>query len=177
MINTFDKPIIHANEELRFDNLNTYAVLDGYPDEYFNNVACTIAKIFHTPIALISLVGDKHVEFKGNFGMEDTPIVERGVSLCSLAILDKTPIIFEDATKEPCLLNNPLVAGDFGLKFYAGVPLTTAEGFNIGTVCIIDKEPRKISDDEIQLLSRFASNVMAELEARKILRIKLSNPT
>lgn len=172
MVNTFAKSIIPENEELRIDDLNSYAVLYGYPDKYFNKVASTIAKTFHTPIALISLVGKEHVEFKGNFGMQETTTVDRGVSLCSLAILDDGPTVFKDATREPCLLNNPLVAGRFGLKFYAGVPLTTKDGFNIGTVCIIDKEPRSMSNNEMDLLSQFARNVITELEERRILRIK-----
>jgi GAF domain-containing protein len=169
MVNTFGKPIIPGNEAIRIKALNSYAILNGFPDKYFNKVARTIAKAFDTKIALISLVASEHVEFKGNFGMEDTDRADRGVSLCSLAILDNNPTVFEDATKEPCLLNNPLVAGDFGLRFYAGVPLTTREGLNIGTVCIVDKEPRTISSNEIQLLSRFANDVMNELEQRRIL--------
>ena len=171
MKNTFGKSIIPENEDVRIRELESYVTLNGFPDKYLNQVARTIAKTFHAPIALISLVGSEHVEFKGNFGMKDTNTVDRGVSLCSLAILDNNPTIFEDATKEPCLLSNPLVAGDFGLKFYAGVPLSTKQGLNIGTVCIVDKEVRTISDDEIELLSRFANDVMAELEHRLILKI------
>lgn len=169
--NTFGKPIIPPNETQRIDALNNYAVLNGFPDKYFNELAIIIAKTFDTPIALISLVGNEHVEFKGNFGMQDVNVVPRGESLCSLAILDNDPTIFRDARKEPCLLNNPLVAGDFGLRFYAGSPLTTKEGFNIGTVCVVDKEPRNFSEQETALLSRFAENVMQELESRRVLKV------
>lgn len=174
MKNTFGKPIIPPNESQRLEVLNTYVVLDGFPDKYLNEQAYIIARTFNTPIALISLVGGEHVEFKGNFGMDGVTIVPRGESLCSLAILDSHPTIFIDATKEPCLLNNPLVAGDFGLRFYAGVPLTTKEGVNIGTVCVIDKEPRDFSAEETELLSRFAHNVMQELEDRLVITISNS---
>ena len=170
MVNTFGKSIVPANEEIRLKVLDTYVVLDGFPDKYFNKVAAIIARTFHAPIALISLVGGEHVEFKGNFGMEGTNTADRGVSLCSLAVLDNDPTIFEDATKEPCLLSNPLVAGEFGLKFYAGVPLSTPEGVNIGTVCIVDKKPRTMAAHEIELLSRFSRDVMTELEHRKVLK-------
>jgi GAF domain-containing protein len=146
-------------------------VLDGYPDKYFNEQAFIIARTFNTPIALISLVGSEHVEFKGNFGMDGINTVPRGESLCSLAILDTQPTIFKDATQEPCLLNNPLVAGDFGLRFYAGVPLSTKQGIIIGTVCVVDKEPRDFSENETELLSRFANNVMQELEDRMVLKV------
>ena len=172
MTSTFGKDIIPKDEEQRLSALHTYAILDGYPDKYFNELASIIAKTFQTPIALISLVGSEHVEFKGNSGMEGTNTVDRGISLCSLAILDDNPTIFEDATKEPCLLKNPLVAGEFGLQFYAGVPISTKDGFNIGTVCVVGKNPRKFTTDEIQLLSKFADSVMKELDARKILKMK-----
>ena len=172
MNNTFGRDIIPENEEERIEVLNSYAILDGFPDKYFNSVASTIAQSFNVPIALISLVGNEHVEFKGNFGMDGVNKVDRGVSLCSLAILDPNPTIFKDARDEPCLFNNPLVAGNFGLRFYAGVPLATDEGLNIGTVCIVDKEPRNFSDTDTQLLSRFADSVMSELKHRKILRTK-----
>lgn len=172
MTNTFDKEIIPVDEAKRFSALQSYAVLDGYPDKFFNEQASIIAKVFHAPIALISLVGNEHVEFKGNFGMEGTTIVDRGISLCSLAILDDNPTVFEDATKEPCLLNNPLVAGEFGLQYYAGAPITTKDGFKIGTVCVLGKHPRKFTTDEIQLLSMFADSAMRELEARRILRVQ-----
>ncbi len=170
IVNTFDKDIIPANEDRRLDAVNSFATLDGFPDKFFNEMAVIIAKSFQTPIALISIVGSEHVEFKGNFGMEDTTVVDRGISLCSLSVLENEATIFEDASKDPCLKNNPLVAGEFGLRFYAGVPLATNDGLNIGTVCIVDKKARTITADEITLLKRFANNVMEELEIRRIQR-------
>ncbi|MES2702419.1 MAG: GAF domain-containing protein [Bacteroidota bacterium] len=168
MNNTFGKPIIPENEEGRIKDLNSYVTLDGYPDKYFNEIAKIIAQSFGMPIALISLVGNEYVEFKGNFGMEGTNRADRGVSLCSLAVLDPQPTIFNDALQEPCLLSNPLVTGSFGLRFYAGVPLTTAEGYNIGSVCVVDQKVRSFSDNDVALLTRFANNVMEELENRRI---------
>ncbi|CAN5903412.1 hypothetical protein BH11BAC7_BH11BAC7_33820 [soil metagenome] len=170
MENTFGISIIPENEALRIQASESYAVLDEFPDEYFNKVAITIARTFNAPIALVSIVRSQHVEFKGNFGMEGIHKVDRGVSLCSLAILDSNPTIFRDARKEPCLLNNPLVAGTFGLQFYAGVPLATKEGFNIGTVCVVDKEPRDFTDQDIALLTKFSESIILELEERRLLR-------
>jgi GAF domain-containing protein len=167
--NTFGKNIIPANDEKRVAELKRYAELNGTPDKYFNEQAYIIAQCFNTPIALISLVGNDHVEFKGNFGMEDTTVVDRGISLCSLAILEPEPTIFKNAPEEPCLIANPLVAGDFGLRFYAGAPIVTKTGYNIGTVCVVDKEPRDFSDEESNLLKDFANNVMNELEYRLLI--------
>ena len=104
--------------------------------------------------------------FKGNVGMEGVDEVDRGVSLCSLAILDPEPTIFNNALLEPCLLANPLVAGNFGLRFYAGAPITTPDGYHIGTVCVVDKAPRAFSEKEKALLVQFAGSVMSEIDER-----------
>lgn len=166
MINTFNKPIIPDNETLRLAALEYFDILNDLPDMYFTNLAHIIATTFNSPIALVSLVGEEMVHFKGNFGMEGVNKVDRGKSLCSLAILDPEPTIFYDTLKEPCLLRNPLVIGEFGLRFYAGAPIVTKEGFNIGTVCIVGKEPREFSEREKNLLVLFAENAMHEIEMR-----------
>ncbi|MEO7307072.1 MAG: GAF domain-containing protein [Ferruginibacter sp.] len=166
MINTFNKPIIPENDKLRLKALEYFNILNELPDRYFSNLAQIIARTFNTEIALISLVGEEDVYFKGNVGMEGVNKVDRGSSLCSLAILDTEPTVFPDALKEPCLLSNPLVIGDFGLRSYAAAPIVTAEGFNIGTVCVVGKEPRNYTEKEKELLMLFARNVMIELESR-----------
>ncbi|HUR10558.1 MAG TPA: GAF domain-containing protein [Flavitalea sp.] len=163
----FGKNIIPWNEALRLDALYYYDLLNDLPDRYFANLAHIIAITFNTPIALVTLVGKNSVLYKGNAGMEGTNEADRGISLCSLAILEAEPTVFEDALKEPCLLTNPLVAGSFGLRFYAGAPITTPAGYNIGTVCIVDKKPRLFSENESEILTRFAASAMYEIEMRK----------
>lgn len=170
MINTFNKSIIPDNEINRFKALDYFDILNTLPDRYFNNLARIIAVTFDAPIALVSLVGAEDVIFKGNFGMKGIDRVDRGKSLCSLAVLDVEPTIFRDAIKEPCLLRNPLVVGEFGLRFYAGAPIITKEGFAIGTVCIVGKEPRDFNEDETEVLKLFAENAMHEIEMRGIIK-------
>ena len=167
MDNSFGKPIIPADDDERIKALKAYEILDSAPEGFFNNLAHIVAKSFDAPIALISLVDKEEVFFKANVGMEDTSHVPRGVSLCSLAVLDKEPTIFENALDEPCLLTNPLVAGSFGLRFYAGAPIVTPDGFNIGTVCVVDKEPRTFSELDTELLKRFADAAMDAIIKRK----------
>lgn len=167
MNNTFGKPIIPKNDEERLKALRSYDILGSLPEGFFNNLANIIARTFDTPIALISLVDKEQVFFKANVGMPGVEYVDRGVSLCSLAILDNEPTIFEDASNEPCLLANPLVAGDFGLRFYAGAPIVTPDGFNIGTVCVVDKEPRTFSEREQKLLVQFSQSAMEAIIERK----------
>ena len=167
MKNTFGKVIIPVNDEKRIEALKSYQILDTPPEGFFDKLAQIIAKTFDSPIALVSLVDKEQVFFKANEGMPGVSYVDRGVSLCSLAVLDNTPTIFEDATTEPCLLTNPLVAGEFGLRFYAGAPIITPDGFNIGTVCVVDKKPRPFSKEDEELLKLFAKAAMDAIEDRR----------
>lgn len=166
MKNYFTKEIIPENDGERLKALSRYEMIERLPQGYFAKLSRIIATTFHTPIALISLVHKYDVQFIGNYGMEDTERVSRGISLCSLAILDDHPTVFDDATKEPCLLANPLVIGEFGLRFYAGAPIITHDGFAIGTACIVDKEPRTLSEAEQKVLQDFATMAMQEIELR-----------
>lgn len=166
MDNTFGMNIIPENDQERIAVLRRYKILDTPPERAFDNVAQLAARIFHVPIALISLVDTEKVFFKANIGMETVKSSDRGSSLCSLAILHPEVTIFEDTLKEPCLLANPLVAGDFGLKFYAGAPLITPDGFMIGTFCIKDKKTRSFSKQDEEILKDLAKIVMDEIELR-----------
>ncbi|CCH51517.1 PAS/PAC sensor signal transduction histidine kinase [Fibrisoma limi BUZ 3] len=167
MLNTFGKAIIPENEAGRLRALHHYDLIDSLPEATFNNIAQIMAQVFGTPIALISLVDEQEVVFKANVGMPEVDRTDRGVSLCSLAVLDTEPTVFEDALREPCLLANPLVTGDFGLQFYAGAPLITHDGYTIGTACVIDKQPRAFTESDRQLLVRFATLIMDEIERRR----------
>ena len=169
MENFFNKDIIPPNEAERLQALQRYRLIEAIPDGYFNRLANIIARTFAVPIALVSLVEQTEVQFPGNFGMTGTKKVSRGMSLCSLAVLDDSPTVFKDALKEPCLLTNPLVTGGFGLRFYARAPILTPDNFAIGTVCVVDKMPREFSDMDKQLLQYFAHLAMQEMETRFVL--------
>jgi signal transduction histidine kinase len=166
MENTFGKNIIPDNDNERIKALKRYKIVDTPPENAFDNIARLATQIFNVPISLISLVDAEQVYFKANVGMGNTRTSPRGISLCSLAVLDQEVTVFENAPEEPCLLNNPNVAGSFGLKFYAGAPLTTTDGFRIGTLCIIDKTPRKFDAQSRTIMERMANIVMDEIELR-----------
>ncbi len=169
MENTFGISIIPGNEEKRLAKLYSFKIRREYEKAgNFRHVAAMAAHIFKAPIGLVSFVYKETVLFKGNVGMEGTNEVSRGVSLCSLAVLKDDVTVFENAEQEPCLLANPLVTGDFNLKFYAGAPLRTRDGFNIGTLCIVDKKPRKFSVADQRLLEDLAAAVMDELEEDQV---------
>jgi PAS domain S-box-containing protein len=166
MENTFGKNIIPENDQLRIEALKRYKILDTPPENAFDNVARLATQIFNVPISLISLVDEEQVYFKANIGMGRAKSTSRGVSLCSLAVLQTEVTVFENAPDEPCLLTNPNVAGAFGLKFYAGAPLITHDGFMIGTLCIIDQTPRVFSTADREIMQSLAKIVMYEIELR-----------
>ena len=158
--------LIPKDEKGRIEALNRYAILDTPPENTFNNIVRLACSIFQVPIALVSLVDEERVFLKANKGMPGVLNTERGMSLCSLAILTDDVTVFENALKEACLLSNPLITGNFGLRFYAAAPLITSDGYNIGSLCILDKHPRKFSESEKESLENLAAIVMDEIELR-----------
>lgn len=166
MENTFGINIIPENDEQRLEALKRYQILDTPPESSFDNIARLATQIFGVPISLVSLVDEEQVYFKANVGMGTAKGSPRGMSLCSLAVMQPEITVFENAAEESCLLANPNVAGSFGLKFYAGAPITTPDGYLIGTLCIIDKTPRKFTNTEREILQSLAKIVMDEIELR-----------
>ncbi|MFD2865605.1 ATP-binding protein [Mucilaginibacter antarcticus] len=164
--NTFGKNIVPDNDAERLIALKRYRIMDTPSEESFDNIAKLASEIFNVPISLLSLVDADRVFFKSNVGMGKAKEANRGHSLCALAILDERVTVFEDALKEPCLIANPNVAGDFGLGFYAGAPLITHDGFMIGTLCVIDKQPRLFSKQDEKILAGLARAAMDQVELR-----------
>ena len=165
MNNTFEKSLLFDNENERLAKLYSYNIMNTYAQSgTFKHVACMAAHIFKVPIAAVNFVGKKIVLTNTGIGVDGYDKVFREISLCSLAILQKEVTVFENAKEEPCLLGNPIVHGEFGLQFYAGAPLKTVDGFNIGVIAIGDKKARTFSEDEEHLLTGLAAVVMEELE-------------
>lgn len=142
-----------------------YDILDTPPDGAFDRITALAARLFDVPIAIVSVVDNDRIWFKSHYGLE-TEQIDRDPGLCASAILHDGPWIVENASADPRALANPLVAGSFGLKFYAGVPLRTDDGFNLGTLCILDHKARELSPAEVTTLEDLAGMVMSELEVR-----------
>ncbi|MDN3587510.1 ATP-binding protein [Pedobacter aquatilis] len=164
--NTFGINIIPDNDAARLKALHRYRIVDTPSEDSFDGIAKLATQIFNVPISLLSLVDAESVFFKANIGMGKAKEANRGKSLCALAVLDKKVTVFEDAFKEPCLMANPNVVGDFGLRFYAGAPLITHDGFLIGTLCIIDKKVRHFSESDRIILEGLAKTAMDQIELR-----------
>ena len=155
-----------TNEESqRLAAVRRYHVLDTPPDGAFDRITALAARLFRVPIAIVSIVDSDRIWFKSHHGL-DVQQIDREPGLCASAVLQDGPWLVNDASRDPRTLANPLVAGEVGLRFYAGVPLTTNDGFNLGTLCVIDQQPRELTEDEVASLSDLATVVMDELELR-----------
>ena len=159
-------PLIPTNEPERLQALAPYRVLGTSPDVVFDEVVRLTAKLFNVPIALVSLVDEGSVWFKANFGMAGAQSVARNESICSVAILQDDTTIYSDLVTEPCKLTDPGVAEALQMQFYAGHPLSNGAGYNIGALCIIDRQPRQLSALEQQRLQALARIVMQMLDLR-----------
>lgn len=157
--------ILPSNETERIGAVRRYDILDSPPDGAFDRITALAARRFGVPIAIVSIVDEDRIWFKSHHGLPVQQI-DREPGLCASAIMGDTPYLIEDARTDPRSLANPLVAGDFGLRFYAAVPLTTRDGHNLGTLCVIDKEPRPIKQEQVEDLKDLASVVMDQLELR-----------
>lgn len=153
------------NERDRVAALRSYGILDTEPEPAFDRFTRMAADTFGVPIALISLVDEKRQWFKSHQGLDltETP---RETSFCKYAIRQSDIMVVPDATKDPRFANNPLVTGSPGVRFYAGIPLSSPEGHKIGTLCILDMKPRKFSEREQKMLADFGALVMQELKAK-----------
>lgn len=164
--------IIPHNERERMAAVKRYDILDSPPDGAFDRITAIAARRFTVPIAIISIVDADRIWFKSHHGL-DVKEIGRDPGLCASAILSSDPHLLPDASTDLRSLANPLVAGDFGLRFYAGAPLTTSDGYNLGTLCVIDREPRPIDQAQIDDLTDLASVVMDQMELRLAARAAL----
>src|SRR5262245_46277639 len=154
------------HEKKRLKVLWQYEVLDTVPEALFDDLTELAARICEAPIALISLVDEKRQWFKSKVG---TTVSEtsRDVSFCAHAIKQSDLFVVPDATKDQRFAKNPLVISDPKIRFYAGAPLITPDGYALGTLCIIDKVPRELRPDQKQALIILARHVVSQLELRR----------
>lgn len=136
-------PAIPDYERQRLDALRRLAILDSSAEERFDRITRMARNLFEVPISLISLVDGERQWFKSRCGLDaqETP---RDISFCGHAILGEEIFVVEDATRDPRFADNPLVLGDPHIRFYAGSPLHIAGGYKVGTLCLIDRQPRQL---------------------------------
>ena len=158
--------LLPENEPARMRAVRRYDILDTPADGTFDALTSLASRYFGVPIAIVSIVDSDRIWFKSHHGV-DAQEVGRDPGLCASAVLQGTQHwVVENAAVDPRTLTNPLVAGELGLRFYAGVPLRTHDGYNLGTFCILDQEPRQVTEEDLQVLEDLASVVMDHLELR-----------
>ncbi|MFV1922461.1 MAG: diguanylate cyclase domain-containing protein [Methylotenera sp.] len=161
------EPEFPVNEQERLFQLRSLQILDTPAEERFDRVTRMAQRLFGVPIALVSLVDENRQWFKSCFGL-DVSQTERSISFCGHAILQNEALIVEDATQDERFHDNPLVTGEAHIRFYAGHPLKNLSGHGLGTLCIIDHEARKFTEEDRYMLADLAGMVEREMMTMKL---------
>ena len=157
---------IPDNEVDRLAALHRYHILDTPPEAAFDRITALAARLFQMPITLVSLVDESRAWFKScyGFGLREVP---REATICSFALLYDDVLVVPDTRQDERFVCNPFVQSEPGVRFYAGAPLLTQDGFNLGTLCLLDSEPRDaLSAEQQRILADLAAIVVDELELR-----------
>ncbi|ABF41986.1 putative anti-sigma regulatory factor, serine/threonine protein kinase [Candidatus Koribacter versatilis Ellin345] len=155
-----------SNESERLKALRQYKILDTQPEQAFDDLALIASHICETPIALITLVDEDRQWFKSRIGI-DVQETARSISFCSHAIEQKGVFTVPDATLDPRFRDNPVVKGEPHIRFYAGAPLASRDGYALGTLCVIDYVPRTLTPEQKNALTALERQVAAQLELRR----------
>lgn len=155
------------DEAERIEVLEAFHILDTAPEKATDDLAELAADIAGTPIALVSLVDHSRQWFKACFGLgtRETP---REHSFCAWCVFDQQRLVVPDATRDPRFVDNPLVTGPPHIRFYAGFPLITEDGYCLGSLCVIDRVPRELDEDVARRLTQLAEITVAQLETRRM---------
>ena len=152
--------------QARVAELQKYAILDTEPEQAFDDLTLLASYVCKTPIALISLVDEDRQWFKSRVGMSVTQTA-RDVAFCSTAIQQSDVFVVPDTLQDERFRNNPLVVSEPRIRFYAGAPLITEEGYALGTLCVVDRAPREFSADQREALQALSRLVLAQMEFRR----------
>jgi len=157
---------VPQNEARRLKVLWQYDVLDTVPEAIFDDLAELAGASWQAPMAMISLVDESRQWFKARVGM-DAQETTREISFCAHAILQPSLFIVPDAAQDVRFQDNPLVTGPSHIRFYAGAPLISPDGYPLGTLCVLDKVPRELNPDQMKALRLLAHLAVGQLELRR----------
>lgn len=150
------------DEVHRLASLRSLGLLDTPPEERFDRITRLAQRLFDVPIALVSLVDEDRQWFKSRQGL-DAPETPRSMAFCSHAILDDHVLVVDDTLTDPRFADNPLVSDDPNIRFYAGVPISAPDGSKLGTLCVIDRQPRSLEAGDRRTLEDLAEMIEDEI--------------
>lgn len=160
-------PSKSENESLRIASLNKLQIINSEPEANYNNIAELASYICDVPISLITLIADDKQWFKAKFGT-DLCGTDIDIAFCSHAILEPNKLmVVKDTLLDSRFVDNPLVTSDINIRFYAGMPLLSSEGFPLGTLCVIDNKPHTLNDKQKNALKALANQVESLFELRR----------
>lgn len=158
-------------EKKRLEALKNYEILDTQAEQSYDDFTYLASRIFDTPISMISLIDESRQWFKSKVGVEvnETP---RDWAICAKTIMHDDVLVVPDASNDERFSCSPLVKEDPKIRFYAGAPLKTPSGDNIGTICVIDNKPRKanLTEEQIKILQGLSRQIISQMELQKALR-------
>ncbi|SHJ69827.1 DNA-binding response regulator, LytR/AlgR family [Hymenobacter daecheongensis DSM 21074] len=155
------------DEFARLEAVRSYHILDTPPEDVFDDLVELAAFICGTPISMVSIIDADRQWYKASVGTGDVRSMPRHVSFCHYGMMSEDIMEIEDLSKDAFFRHNPFVANDPQIRFYAGVPLVTPEGFAIGTICAIDTVPHRLTEGQRKALRILAREVVAHLELRR----------
>lgn len=155
------------SEAARQAELDSFQIVDTFEEQAYDDLARLAASTFNTPIALITFLDNDRNWFKSRVGLSQTE-VQRSLSLCNHLLFEpESLLVIPDASIDPRFQKNPLVAGETGIRFYAGAPLLSSAGHVLGAICAIDTVPRQADPDKLEMLQFLAQQVIELLEQRR----------
>ena len=159
-----------STEAARVAALNRYAILDSEPEQSFDDLVILAAHICQVPMAMLSLVDDHRQWFKSSLGVQirETP---KEVSICVHAIQQNDLFIVSDTLQDARFRDNPLVTGEPHIRFYAGTPLINDDGFALGTLCVLDRQPRQLDPGQKEAINALGRLALRQMELRTNLRL------
>ena len=158
------------NEHSRLASLRALDVLDSAPETQFNALARAASWVTGTPVSLLSLIDADRQWLKANIGLPGVSELPRDVAFCAHTILQEGVFEVADARQDPRFVDNPLVTGEVGLRFYAGAPVCLDDGTRVGALCVIDRNPRRLTSQQSEFLAELAQAAAASFEGRRAVR-------
>ncbi len=159
-----------CTEAARLAALDRYAILDTDPEQSFDDLVILASYVCKTPMAMLSLLDDHRQWFKSTVGVQvrETPLE---LSICAYAIKQEDLFIVPDTLQDARFRENPLVLGEPHIRFYAGAPLINEDGFALGTLCVVDRQPRELDTEQKQALKSLRQLALKQMELRRNLQL------